>query len=165
MKIAIDVCNTIADVLAKLVELLGPNPNPANYQFPGATPEFFERHPEVFSGALPVPGAVQGVKNLAREWKVVYLSSRPAWARQMTERWLSQWGFPPAPLILADNKAEAALRMGIDLAIDDAPHHIRAFMENSIPVLTIAQPYNRGFPCRINWAVGRNTAERRVSGG
>lgn len=151
-KIAVDLCNTLADVVAELEKLLGPNPDPSHYQMPGATAEFFERHPEIFSGALPFPGAVETLHRIASQGEIIYLSARPKWAREIFEEWLARWGFPSGKLVLTDRKAEVARGMGIVLAIDDAPHEIERYRAAGIPVLVKAQPYNLGYPGRFEWS-------------
>lgn len=151
-RVAVDICNTIADVNDRLKVFLGERPDPESYDYPGATPEFFKEHAvEIFGGAPPLPGALEGVRLLAVNHEIIYLTARPEWARDITRKWLEYWGFPEGRLVMTGNKAEAALELGVLIALDDAPHEIRA-LQNVVPaVLVKRQPYNRGLGLRFDW--------------
>ncbi len=149
---AIDICNTIAGINAVLEKLLGRKPNPSIYDHPGLVPDFFTANAEeVFGMALPLPGAVEGVKALAREYRLVYLTARPEEARRVTLEWLRYWGFPEGKLVMTQNKARAARELGVALAIDDAPHELAALRKAVPLVLAKQQPYNVGLAPAFEW--------------
>jgi len=149
---AVDICNTIADVNAVLERLLGRKPDASSYLHPGLVPDFFRRHAEeVFGAALPLPGAVDGVRALAGQYRIVYLTARPEEAREVTLEWLRYWGFPEGELVMTQDKARAARELGVELAIDDAPHEL-AVLQKAVPVvLAKRQPYNAGLAPSFEW--------------
>lgn len=149
---AVDICNTIADVNAVLERLLGRKPDASSYYHPGLAPDFFRRHAEeVFGAALPLPGAVEGVRALAKWYRIIYLTARPEEARQVTLEWLRYWGFPEGELVMTRDKVRAAGELGVDLAIDDAPHELAALRRAVPVVLAKKQPYNAGLAPAFEW--------------
>lgn len=149
---AVDICNTIAGVNAVLERLLGRKPDPLRYNHPGLVPGFFSAYAEeVFGAALPLPGAVEGVRVLAREYRIVYLTARPEEARRVTLEWLRYWGFPEGELVMTQDKARAARELGVELAVDDAPHELAALRKVVPLVLAKKHPYNAGLAPAFEW--------------
>ncbi|MGI9951423.1 hypothetical protein V3F56_03590 [Moorellaceae bacterium AZ2] len=149
---AIDICNTICGINPVLEKLLGRKPDPSVYDHPGLAPDFFTSNAaEVFGAALPLPGAVEGVKALARRYRIVYLTARPEEARQVTLEWMRYWGFPEGELVMTQDKARAARELGVDLAIDDAPHELQSLRRVVPVVLAKRQPYNTGLAPAFEW--------------
>lgn len=148
--IAIDICNTLADVIKVLEEALGPRPDASRYEVPGATKQFFRDNPWVFARAPVIAGAKEGVELLANAGNIIYLTARPDWAKSITRDWLQQNGFPEAPIITTTQKAAVARQLNVDLAVDDAPHEIET-LSRYCPVLVHARPYNTGYPGRFTW--------------
>jgi hypothetical protein len=71
MLVAIDICNTIADVLTEIEKILGPRPSKSIYTHPKATEQFFREHPEVFMKARPFKGAVDALWRLKKNCEIV----------------------------------------------------------------------------------------------
>lgn len=151
MLVAIDICNTIADVLPEIEKILGPRPSPKVYIHPRATERFFLEHPEVFLKTRPCKGAVDALWRLKKNCDIIYLSARPEWAREITEKWLEENGFPKGELILTRYKDLAAKELDIRLAVEDAPIEIEKFKKAGIPVLVKAQEYNTEYGPRFDW--------------
>lgn len=144
LTIAVDICNTIADVFSVLKKMVV-WPDEKSYFHPQITDSFFEKNPFVFEEAMPYEGASESLRKLSRTFEIVYLSARPLWALEITKRWLEKHNFPAGRIILTKNKAKIAREMGILIAIEDAPHEIVNFRKNGIQVLIKKQPYN--FDC------------------
>ncbi len=148
MNVAVDICNTVADINFALAVR---GYNTKIYPSPDLPPGFFSSPTglAVFMAAIPLPFAVEGVWQVYRSvrdtgGRLVYLTARPREARFVTRRWLELHGFPcPDAVVFAENKAEAAKRLGIDLAFEDDPDQIRALSAAGIKVLAVEQPYNR----------------------
>lgn len=140
----IDICNTLADVNFQLEKALGPNPNPFNYYHPGVTESTFKNFPWLFTQAPPIKGSVEGTHQIAKNYRIVYLTARPEWARQITLEWLNRNGFPSAPVIFSKQKGEVARELKATLAIDDAPYEIISLSKIVPKMLIHQQPYNLG---------------------
>lgn len=50
----------------------------------------------------PVPGSVEALAQLARSYKIIYLTSRDEVLFEKTRAWLREKGFPPGPLFCRD---------------------------------------------------------------
>lgn len=148
--IAIDICNTLADIVGMLESVLGPRPDPFQYHFPGATEEYFKRNLWIFAYAPAIPGAVEGVRFLAGAGDIIYLTARPKIAGKLTREWLSKNGFPAAPIIHSKKKAVVARQMNVSLAVDDAPHEIKT-LSLVCPVMVHARTHNEGYSGRFQW--------------
>ena len=68
------------------------------------TPDFYGR--EAFLGDLPVPGSVDCLRELAREYQIVYIGARPESAIPHTREWLDRMSFPTGPICLAQTQTE-----------------------------------------------------------
>ncbi|OAS21825.1 hypothetical protein [Paenibacillus oryzisoli] len=56
---------------------------------------FFEDNPDVFLGAAPYSGSAEALRRLEETGsKVVYVTTRSPWFRNLTEHWLRMNGFP-----------------------------------------------------------------------
>jgi len=51
--------------------------------------------------AMPLPGAADAMKRIAKQRTVVYLTHRPDYLGRKTKQWLARHGFPRAPLFLS----------------------------------------------------------------
>ncbi|MGI6657796.1 MAG: 5' nucleotidase, NT5C type [Dethiobacteraceae bacterium] len=160
MRIGIDICNTIADIITPLAGCLlkrgesdGLNEMLRHYHSPAVTPDIFKENPDIFSRARPLKGAAECLHMLAKEHELFYVTARPEWARQITEQWLRRNGFPKAPLIMSCNKPKVIAELGIDLMLEDAPHEIRG-LRKICRVIVRKAPYNTEFPERFSWKQG-----------
>lgn len=138
--LAVDICNTIADINGTLLGFM-PGLNVTKYPIPGITNKTFEENPWIFTKAKPIEGAIEGLNYLANHWHIIYLTARPKWAIGITKRWLEKHGFPMAEVISSDNKAGEIKKRGIAVAIDDAPKEIIT-MRKLIPVYIHRKIYN-----------------------
>ncbi len=145
--IAVDICNTLADVNGQIARIAGGKGHRDIYGLEDLgylEPErFFEAHPEVFTRANPVPNAVRAMHTLSSRFQIAYVSARPEWAREITQAWLRANKLPPGPLYLTKDKAAVMRRLRPLLAIEDSPVET-ARITPVCPVLVISQPYNRG---------------------
>lgn len=148
MIFAVDICNTIADVNTQIAKIIGKWPSHM-YKHPAITKEFFENHPEVFIKAMPYPGAAETLKLIKSD--IIYLSSRPDWAWDITKDWLQKNDFPEGLLILTHNKVLMAKKIGVIIAIEDNPEDIILYQKEGINVLVKAQPYNIDYGPRFDW--------------
>lgn len=103
-------------------------------------------HPAVQASMTPVAGAMESLAALRRAGDTLfYCTDRPHELYPATRAWLLDHGLRE-PLIFARprGKADVALDLGIDYALDDAPHHITglARVVGSYALLWDA-PYNR----------------------
>lgn len=140
--IGIDIDNTLADVNHTLLGLL-PGLDLKTYPAPGVSEKTFLKNPWLFTEAPPIPGAVQAARYLSIHWEIIYLTARPEWSRGITESWLSRYRFPKAQLVMTGDKGAEARRLGISLAVDDAPHEIKK-LAMAVPVCIFRQTYNEG---------------------
>ncbi len=52
--VAVDICNTLADINGEIEKVFGANPNPSRYYYPGVTSEFFRNNLWVFEKAAAI---------------------------------------------------------------------------------------------------------------
>lgn len=96
---------------------------------------------DIYRTVAPVKGSIQGISELRKLGRVVFVTSANTATMRGKTRWLEQWGFLDdsprhSDLILAHDKS---LIRG-DILIDDGPHNIEAFPGDTI---LFDQPYNR----------------------
>lgn len=109
-----------------------------------------------------LPGAVEGLSKLAREYGIVYLSARDEALYNKTKAWLTVRGFPEGPLFTRDfvpwvsresyksqyiadlKKRFPNLRAGIGDRVGDA----RAYLDNGLKALIIAPDQSARLPER-----------------
>lgn len=143
--VAVDLCDTIAEVTEAIEGIYGPRPDPLNCYHP-ATPKPFWDDPEnriareIFKFARPV--SCNLVNYLTKYYQIVYLTSRPEWSRYISEKWLKQNNFPAAPIVHTQDKYFWVLKNGAALAIEDLPEHIIK-LQTIAPVLVPPRPWNQ----------------------
>ncbi|MEN3780829.1 5' nucleotidase, NT5C type [Priestia megaterium] len=101
---------------------------------------------QIFSEARPLEGATETINKLSQDHEVYFISAREdlPGVREVTERWLADND------IVVDNnlfltqgsKGIFAKNMGIDLFIEDAPHHIKSLVHEGIEVFIMRTSYN-----------------------
>jgi len=153
MVYGIDICNTIADVNRIIEKVLGPNPVPSCYRHPKATKEFWLNNLWVFEEAQPIANAAEILQNINKRNKIIYITARPKAVEDVTKQWLREHGFPECEIIFTENKVAVAKSLGIQRAIEDAPHEIEAYLKAGIDVMVKKQPYNTAYLNRFDWAV------------
>lgn len=146
MKVAVDICNTIANINESLGKFFVKNPG--EYRFNGATEEFFSNHLEIFSEAEPIFGAAYALRKVARKHEIVYITSRPQAAVGVTLEWLQRWNFPPGKIYFATkntSKTDIAVKEGISLAFEDDPEQIREYIDVNIPTFAPLWDYTKNY--------------------
>ncbi|MFP4107299.1 MAG: hypothetical protein ACLFVU_14595 [Phycisphaerae bacterium] len=53
-------------------------------------------------GAKPMPGASKAIQRIEEDYQIVYLTHRPDLLASKSKRWLTQHGFPRAPLMVSE---------------------------------------------------------------
>lgn len=151
--IAIDICNTLADIITEIEVRLGHNPNPTEYFHPGINkyPRFFEDNLDVFLNAKAIGDSALQLRELSKNNTIVYLTARPQIAEFVTRLWLKNNGYPIAPIYFTNNKVRVASKLGVNLAIEDAPFELDRYMEADIEVLVKQQSYNLMYSNRFDW--------------
>lgn len=151
--IAVDICNTIADVIGELEVRLGHNPNPDQYFHPGLLnkPRFFEENLDIFLNAKPIGNSADVLWELSKFNNVIYITARPKMSEFVTRVWLKKNGFPLNKIYFTNNKVEIATKLSVDLAIDDAPFELEGYINAGFEVLTKYQTYNASYPNTFKW--------------
>jgi hypothetical protein len=75
----------------------------ARHQLIG-TPDFYR--PDLMLADRPVPGSVECLKQLSRNYAIVYLGARHAFTRSVTEKWLRKMGYPKGSVYLAESQTD-----------------------------------------------------------
>jgi uncharacterized HAD superfamily protein len=117
------------------------------------------REQDLFNQAAPVDGSIACLRRFEvmdnLDWR--FITSRPQWARAVTETWLSRHGFAHRELHLTDRGKPLAIKLGLDVFIDDDILTARELTSQGIRVLLMDNPWNRReqLPnncCRVaNW--------------
>ncbi|GAF24679.1 uncharacterized conserved protein [Moorella thermoacetica Y72] len=148
MRIGVDLCNTIANINAMLVMKFTrlsltryPDPEiPAGFF---STPEGLE----LLSKAQPFPYAAVTLRFLASAGhEVIYLTSRPILAVNLTREWLAVNDFPCGALMFLPRgyKALFARYYGIDWFFEDDPQEALSLQGVVCKVFMKTWPYNYG---------------------
>lgn len=151
MLVGIDICNTLADINYVLEKELGRNPNPSSYYHPKVESGYFKNNLWIFDEAPSIEYSRDVLENLSGKCQVVYITARPVESRDITSRWLKRNGYPKGELLFTQDKLKVAVKLGVSLAIDDAPNELTRYISGNIPVWTKAQPYNVGYLNRFEW--------------
>jgi hypothetical protein len=157
--IAVDLCNTVADINSVIESRLGKNPDPTNYIHPALYPTFFEENLDIFLIASPLGESAEILQELSKYNRIVYITARPKVAGFVTKIWLRVSGYPKGKVYFTDNKVEVAKKLGVTLAVEDAPHEIELYHEAGIEVLVKATPYNKQYRNRFAWGSRDNAIE------
>jgi 5'(3')-deoxyribonucleotidase len=151
--IAVDICNTLADVIKELNRRLGANPDPSIYFHPAlkGKKNFFKENLDIFKVAQPIGNSAEKLRELAKNNNIVYITARPEVSREVTIKWLEEHNYPKADIYFTNNKVEIAKKLGVDLAIDDAPREIKEYRKAGYDVLVKKQSYNEEFGNLFDW--------------
>lgn len=149
--IAVDICNTLADINTEIAKVFGANPNPSNYFHPCVTTEFFKYNTWIFEKAQPFKSAANTLNQLVKEFSLVYVTRRPVQAANITLGWLKQHKFPEREVIHTRDKAEIAKLLNVSAAIEDAPFEIEGYSDIGIPVYVKRQSYNLCYQNIFDW--------------
>lgn len=149
-KIAVDICNTIADVNGALEKEYGISCT--SCKMPGLDTEWFINHLDVFAKAEPIPYSQAALNLLAEIYDIVYLTARPVEAADVTRAWLRGNGYPEGIVIYSTNKPSVFMDLSMAFAVDDAPHELTAYMNNGCKCYALARSYNQAFNNRFDWS-------------
>lgn len=155
MLVAVDIDGVCADTLSLMLDVLnrhyGLDYTPeacTSYLFtdlygPDAYQVLEPEFAHIFRSAPPVPGAVAVLNHLTSTGiKIVYLTSRSPETRDITASWLRLNNFPDGHLVCTAAKGEAAVSLGITLAVEDSPFQAADLARHAAVVL-FDYPYNR----------------------
>lgn len=151
--IAVDLCNTIADIQKELDNRLGHNPNPSLYFHQGLwdKPNYFEENLDIFSEAEAITNSVEVLNELAKYNTIYYITARPQIAEFVTRLWLKKFAYPMAKIYFTNDKVKVANKIGVNVAIEDAPFELEKYINAGIEVSTHKKEYNCNFPNRFEW--------------
>ncbi|MFO7881224.1 MAG: hypothetical protein R6U52_01645 [Kosmotogaceae bacterium] len=113
---------------------------------------------ENFYETLPLYATEEDLKRLAailKEGKhdIYFITSRfPIKGRSVqaqTQRWLEKHLGVSGAVIVSSNKGELCRVLGVEAAVDDAPHHINNLIDHGINTYILDWPYNRDIEHRL----------------
>lgn len=148
MRIGVDICNTVANINAMLV-MRFTRLSLTRYPDPEIPAGFFHTPEglELLSKAQPFPYAAVTLRFLASAGhEVIYLTSRPILAINLTREWLAANGFPRGALMFLPRgyKALFARHYRIDWFFEDDPEEASSLRGVAGKVLLKSWPYNCG---------------------
>ena len=152
-RIAVDLCNTTADILEQLNIRLGVTKDLKEYFHSGLVGKnnYFIENVDLFLAAKPLEQSIEGLRLLARYNEIIYLTARPVEAKEITENWLHKYSYPKGKLFFSEDKPSIAKGHGIKYAIEDAPHEIDSYLQAGVSVFVYKQSYNENYPNRFSW--------------
>ncbi|WP_224749504.1 5' nucleotidase, NT5C type [Polycladospora coralii] len=107
---------------------------------------------KIYTVGLPMPHASEVLNDLASQGhQITYITARPGLYKieKITKHWLQQHGFPYTGenlIMNAQDKAEVAHKLQIDLFFEDAPDHLQNLIRKGIRTVIMDANYNRDFP-------------------
>jgi len=144
--IAIDICNTIADVNSAIANRF----SLSFEKYPLPVPDEFwmsEKGTDVFKKVLPIEGAAEVVSDVSELLGgVVYVTTRPKKIEFVTRQWLKKHGFPKGSVIFCSRKEKPLIYSILQPSIiaEDDPEVIVELQKLDVsPVLVYQWPYNR----------------------
>ncbi|QGP93401.1 hypothetical protein MGLY_28090 [Neomoorella glycerini] len=148
MRIGVDLCNTVANVNAMLV-MKFTRLSLTRYPDPEIPAGFFHipEGLELLSKAQPFPYATGTLRFLASAGhEIIYLTSRPILAVNLTREWLAVNDFPSGTLMFLPrgDKALFARYYGIDWFFEDDPLEALSLQGIVGQVFLKSWPYNYG---------------------
>jgi uncharacterized HAD superfamily protein len=108
--------------------------------------EFWSGHDSAsYRDATPQSDSVRVLRQLySSNISLKYVTARGSKDREISRQWLMAHGYPTGELTVgAGDKAAHVMRMGLGLAIEDAPQNALAVARIGVPVILIDWPYNR----------------------
>jgi len=143
--IFVDLCNTVADINCELQKL-----GIDTIQYPAHTQEPIDWL-LLFSKAEPIDPVVSLVKELSREFNIIYLTARPIHSIAVSYHWIKKHGLPQAPILhtRGRRKGKFVAHYGDRVVgmIEDSPEEIESVLEVN-PGIELVIPdwnYNRQF--------------------
>lgn len=169
MPIAVDICNTLADINGQLVKKI---PGYCNSTYPFPIPDGYFTSPDglrVFSDAEPFLGTEKLLSSLAELFGgLVYVTTRPPEAEFVTRRWLAKHGYPESKIVFCKWEEKTAVYSSLapHLIIEDDPRVLETVKALNTLVMVPQWPYNSHIKGRrivpANWTTGLSQKERAV---
>lgn len=110
---------------------------------------------KIYAVGVPREHAAQVLSQLVTEGHAVYfVTARPGMPhiRKITESWLKQHDFPfngENLFMHAQNKANVAAKLHLDLFFEDAPDHLDRLVAAHIPTIVVDAIYNRDYNAAV----------------
>jgi uncharacterized HAD superfamily protein len=103
-----------------------------------------ENYEQIYSVGDPMEGAVEALTQIYNSGHEIHIvSARDPIALDVTERWVRKHGIPHHSIqVGAQDKGEVAVRLGLDIAIEDDPRYIIQLIDR-IPVIVPDALYNQ----------------------
>ena len=163
MPIAVDICNSLANIANQLEKnILGycndiyPFPIPAGYFTSSAGLC-------IFRNAEPFPKTARLTNSLAELFGgITYVTTRPPEAEFVTRRWLARHGFPEGEIIFCHWEEKTAAYASLDphLIIEDDPRVLEMAKRLYVPIIVPKWPYNGHIKgdkiIPVNWTISEN---------
>lgn len=102
---------------------------------------------------LPIDGAINSIYKLSKKHNITFITSRPVFLKEKTNRWLKYY-FPHKvfPVYFTNqytfqkeariNKSDICKKLDIKLMIEDSPANTIDLVSNNIKVLLFNRPWN-----------------------
>ncbi|MFZ5646491.1 MAG: 5' nucleotidase, NT5C type [Bacillota bacterium] len=105
-----------------------------------------QKEQEIIEEAVPVPGAVDTLKDLSAGNKIIIVSARTPVYLDYTLAWLDRYNIPRDKLILLGqhDKRQSCLDLCVDIFIEDNKKNAEQISSCGIPVLLMDATYNQG---------------------
>lgn len=149
-KLAVDICNTLADLDSEIVKLGVVKADCRQYEYPISS-DWFMKNRQVFRNAKPIVGSVAAIQYISRIVDIIYLTARPMELNEVTKWWLRSYGYAAGELVHTCDKASYCNEYGIFKAIDDSPYEINNYINGGVKVLAPEKDYNEFYQYRFKW--------------
>lgn len=107
--------------------------------------EFFEKqfinNPEFALTIEPIEGAIEAMKQLAKSFRLVIITSRPKESKESTKKWLKENNIPFHEL--RHTETGEKFKIGFHYLIDDYHNEARRAARKNIPTLLFSRSYNQ----------------------
>jgi len=145
----VDLCNTIADINGQIERRF--RVKAETYPVYGIPRNFFSLPGglAMFHKATPYFYSAEVLRNITRAGsEIIYVTTRPEKAADVTEKWIKKHGFPHGKIIFTsrERKADYIINTDISYVFEDDPLILSTLMQQTtIRRLFVKQwPYNRG---------------------
>lgn len=137
------ICNTLANINEQLkkrgvrVDI-----------YPSPVPSDLFNDTVIFKEARPIIPVINKVKELAKEFALIYLTARSTKIKVLNENWLISNGLPPAPIIYTNGRRKGEFFTSkVYGIVEDAPNEIQSVLahRSDVEIFIPDWPYNRHF--------------------
>lgn len=93
--------------------------------------------PHLYEQQVPLPGVIDAVKEIAKIYKIVYITHRSKGLRFVTESWLETYDFPNRDNLIFTKlpKAQTVRMYSCKYYVEDRPDIITSLVGSTIPIL------------------------------